>query len=100
MEVRSALIYTLIIEKLGLGRVFEILHTCDWTSTSADSESMGSLQDAELEFELNAFDEDKEAGSEKDVDYMERMMAMLINARGNDFGFSSNGRNGTRDEFG
>ena len=45
---------------------------------------MGFLQDAELEFELNAFDDDKEAGSEKDVDYMERMMAMLINARGND----------------
>jgi hypothetical protein len=46
---------------------------------------MGSLQDGELEFELNAFDDDKEAGSEKDVDYMERMMAMLINARGNGF---------------
>lgn len=99
-EVRSALKGILIIEKLGLARVFEILHTCDWTSPSADSESMGSLQDAELEFELNAFDDDKEAGSEKDVEYMERMMAMLINARGIELTVCSNGRNGTRDGFG
>jgi hypothetical protein len=92
-------VLTLIAEKLGLTRVLEFLHTCDWASTSADSESIGSLQDAELEFELNAFDDDKEDGSEKDVEYMERMMAMLINARGNDLEAHSNDRNGTGDDF-
>jgi hypothetical protein len=92
-------VYTVIAEKLGVARVLEFLHTCDWTSTSADSESIGSLQDAELEFELNAFDDDKEDGSEKDVEYMERMMAMLINARGKDLDAHSNDRNGTGDEF-
>jgi hypothetical protein len=76
-------------EKLGLGRVLEILHTCDWTSPTIDTDSLGSLQDPELDFELNAFDDgededdqNQEKGSEKDVDYMERMMAMLLHARG------------------
>ena len=71
------------LEKLGLPRIFEILHTCDWTSSTAeDEESIGSLQDGEIDFELNAFDDDKLEGSERDVEYMERMMAMLISARG------------------
>jgi hypothetical protein len=72
------------LEKLGLLRIFEILHTCDWTSLpDEDEESIGSLQNGEIEFELNAFDDDKQEGSERDVEYMERMMAMLISARGN-----------------
>ena len=72
------------VEKLGLPRVLEILHTCDWTSPIVDEEhaSIGLLQDTEVDFELGAFDEDKVDGSERDVEYMERMMAMLINARG------------------
>lgn len=71
------------VEKLGLPRVLEVLHTCDWTSSTVeDSESIGSLQDGEIDFELSAFDDDKEHGSERDVEYVERMMAMLINARG------------------
>lgn len=73
-------------EKLGLPRVLEVLHTCDWASTIlGDDDSIGSLQDAELDFELSPFDDDdndKQNGSETDVEYMERMMAMLINARG------------------
>ena len=72
------------LEKLGLPRVLEVLHTCDWASSDIDDDgSIGSLQDAEVDFELNAFDDDKENGSERDVEYMERMMAMLISARGN-----------------
>jgi hypothetical protein len=72
------------LEKLGLPRVLEVLHTCDWASADIDDDgSIGSLQDAEIDFELNAFDDDKENGSERDVEYMERMMAMLISARGN-----------------
>jgi hypothetical protein len=60
-----------------------VLHTCDWTSTiPGDDDSIGSFQDAELDFELSAFDDDKQNGSERDVEYMERMMAMLINAKG------------------
>ena len=52
-----------------------------------ETDSLGSLQDpTELDFELNAFvDEDNEnpeGGSERDVDYMERMMTMLLHARG------------------
>jgi len=43
---------------------------------------MGSFQDAEIDFELNLLDGDKEYGSEQDVEYLEQMMAMLINARG------------------
>ena len=76
------------VEKQGLPRVLEVLHTCDWTSSpSEDDESMGSLQDGELEFELRAFgddlqEEDKQIGSEHDVEYMERMMTMLLSARG------------------
>ena len=76
------------LEQQGLPRLLEVLHTCDWTSsTNEDDESIGSLQDCELEFELKAFgddpqQEDKEIGSEHDVEYMERMMAMLLNARG------------------
>jgi len=73
------------VEKLGKARVLEVLHTCDWSSAPDDTDSLGSLQDGEIDFELNAFDEDeenKEKGSEKDVEYMERMMAMLLNARG------------------
>jgi hypothetical protein len=58
------------------------LHTCDWTSLTEDTESIGSFQDTDVDFELNAFDEDKENGSEKDVEYMERMMSMLLSARG------------------
>ena len=76
----------LTIEKLGLPRVLEILHTCDWTSPALETDSLGSFQDPELDFELNAFDDNEqndENGSEKDVDYMERMMAMLLHARGN-----------------
>lgn len=75
----------LTIEKLGLPRVLEILHTCDWTSPTLETDSLGSFQDPELDFELNAFDNEQndENGSEKDVDYMERMMAMLLHARGN-----------------
>jgi hypothetical protein len=73
-------------EKLGLPRVLEVLHTCDWTSSlDEDEESIGSLQDGtELDFELNAFDEEYEEqnGSEQEVEYMERMMSMLLNARG------------------
>jgi hypothetical protein len=72
-------------EKLGRDRVIEILHTCDWTSSTEESDSLGSLQDGEIDFELNAFDEhdeDKEDGSERDVEYMEKMMTMLLNARG------------------
>jgi hypothetical protein len=46
---------------------------------------MGSFQGSEIEFELNAFDDDKENGSERDVEYMERMMAMLLSARGTSF---------------
>jgi len=54
-----------------------------------DNESMGSLQDAELDFELGAFeDQDGEDGSEQDVDYLERMMAMLLHARGTNPAFS------------
>jgi hypothetical protein len=72
------------LEKLGRPRVLEILHTCDWASADIDDDaSIGSFQDAEVDFELNAFDDDKENGSERDVEYMERMMAMLIGARGN-----------------
>ena len=77
-----------LVEKEGLSRLLEVLHTCDWTSShDEDEESMGSLQDGELEFELNGFDDDpqevdKPNGSERDVEYMERMMAMLLNARG------------------
>ena len=72
------------LEKLGLPRVLEVLQTCDWASEDIDDDgSIGSLQDAEVDFELNAFDDDKENGSERDVEYMERMMAMLISARGN-----------------
>jgi len=76
----------LTIEKLGLPRVLEILHTCDWTSPTLETDSLGSFQDPELDFELNAFadnEQNDENGSEKDVDYMERMMAMLLHARGN-----------------
>jgi hypothetical protein len=73
-------------EKQGLPRVLEVLHTCDWTSSpDEDEESIGSLQDgAELDFELNAFGEenDEQNGSEQDVEYMERMMSMLLSARG------------------
>jgi len=72
------------LEKLGLPRVLEVLHTCAWASADIDDDgSIGSLQDAEIDFELNAFDDNKENGSERDVEYMERMMAMLISARGN-----------------
>jgi hypothetical protein len=70
------------VEKLGLPRVLEVLHTCDWTSPTEDTDSIGSFQDTDIDFELNAFDEDKENGSEKDVEYMERMMSMLLSARG------------------
>ena len=62
-----------------------MLHTCDWVSSTAqdEEESIGSLQDGEIDFELNSFDDDdQQDGSEQDVEYMERMMAMLINARG------------------
>jgi alpha- and gamma-adaptin-binding protein p34 len=74
-------------EKQGLPRVLEVLHTCDWTAfPDEDEESVGSLHDGELDFELNAFEddqqEDKQDGSEQEVEYMERMMAMLLNARG------------------
>jgi hypothetical protein len=63
------------IEKLGLPRVLEVLHTCDWASVAEEEDSIGSLQD-------DAFDDDKADGSERDVEYMERMMAMLISAKG------------------
>ena len=66
--------------------MLEVLYTCDWASPAADTDSIGSLQDAEIDYELNAFDEDentKQDGSEKDVEYMERMMTMLLHARGN-----------------
>jgi len=78
----------------------EVLQTCNWISDPLDdNESMGSLQDAELEFELGAF-EDDDNGSEQDVDYMERMMAMLLNARGTSPAFSEiDFRNGGRDAF-
>ena len=48
------------------------------------SDEFGSFQDGEIDFELNGFDHDdwKESGSERDVEYMESMMTMLINARG------------------
>ena len=74
------------LEKLGLPRILEILeilHTCDWTSSTAEDELwIGSLQDVEIDFELYTFDDDKLEGSERDVEYMEIMMAMLISARG------------------
>jgi hypothetical protein len=72
-------------EKLGLPRVLEVLYTCDWTSSpESDEESIDSLQNGDLDFELHAFDEENEEqnGSEQDVEYMERMMSMLLNARG------------------
>lgn len=72
-------------ERLGLPRVREVLHTCDWTlSPDDEEESIGSFQDgAELDFELDAFGEsDEQNGSEQDVEYMERMMSMLLSARG------------------
>jgi hypothetical protein len=74
----------LTTEKLGVERVMDVLHTCDWTSPADETDSLGSLQEAhELDFELNGFDDDHgEEGSEEDVEYMERMMAMLLNARG------------------
>jgi hypothetical protein len=58
------------------------------------------LQDVEVDFELNAFEDDKENGSERDVEYMERMMAMLISARGN-LGrqIVANTRNGSGNEL-
>lgn len=88
------------VEKLGLPRVLEVLYTCDWTSpTAEDSESIDSFHEGEIDFELNAFDDDKQDGSEGDVEYMERMMAMLINARGNTRKRFSNFRNGSGDEF-
>ena len=89
------------LEKHGLQRVIEVLHTCDWASAAIEDDgSLGSLQDAEVDFELNAFDDNKENGSEKDVEYMERMMAMLITARGIHHGVSLlNARNGSRYEF-
>jgi hypothetical protein len=88
------------VEKLGLPRVLEVLYTCDWTSpTAEDSESIDSFQEGEIDFELNAFDDDKQDGSERDVEYMERMMAMLINARGKTQKGFSNFRNGSGDEF-
>lgn len=66
-----------------------MLHTCDWASADIDDDgSIGSLQDAEVDFELNAFEDDKEDGSEQDVEYMERMMALLITARGTTNGSS------------
>jgi hypothetical protein len=85
------------LEKLGLPRVLEVLHTCDWASEDIDDDgSIGSLQDAEVDFELNAFDDDKENGSERDVEYMERMMAMLISAKGNLYRrIVANSRNGS-----
>ena len=71
------------VEKRGIERVLEVLRTCDWNSSNAeDDDSIRSLQDAELDFELNAFDDDKLNGSEWDVEYVERMMDMLISARG------------------
>lgn len=79
----TALRYLTNPEKRGLARVLEILHTCDWTSPEiGDDDSGRSLEDGELEFELNAFDDNKEHGSEQDVEYLERMMAMLVSARG------------------
>jgi len=87
-----------------LDRVIEVLHTCNWTSDSLDdNESLGSLQDAELDFELDAFrDEDAEdGGSEQDVEYMERMMTMLLHARGTKSTLNDvNPRNGGRDAAG
>ena len=61
---------------------------------------MDSFQEGEIDFELNAFDDDKQEGSERDVEYMERMMAMLINARGNTQKGFTNFRNGSGDGFG
>lgn len=86
------------VEKLGLPRVVEVLHTCDWTS-STDEESIGSFHDGEIDFELNAFDDDKIDGSEMDVEYMERMMAMLITARGTNYVKFAKFRNGSGHEF-
>jgi len=81
--------------------VLEVLHTCDWASADIEDEgSIGSLRDAEVDFELNAFDDDKENGSEQDVEYMERMMALLINARGTAWTTEiANLRNGSGYEF-
>ena len=62
-------------------RVLEVLHTCDWTATTLDTDSIGSFQTSDIDFELAGFD-DEEHGSEKDVEYMERMMAILLSARG------------------
>jgi hypothetical protein len=71
------------IEKLGLPRILEVLHTCDWSSSALDdTENVDSVGATDIDFELNFFDDDKQQGSEKDVENMEQMMVMLLHAKG------------------